>query len=158
MVCCVNTNACARRQLAWDGIRPITEDDTRLRVLVRGGGGRKDRKPRSDHWVWPLFHVPEHYWTIYHIVAIHGIGAHPEDTLCKDVGTDEGGQRYIDRLQGPGMLPLVVPNARILRYGYESQWFGADVIRQKTSTVANRFLLEPSRERNVWAQTLFCPF
>jgi hypothetical protein len=51
------------------------------------------------------------------------------------------------------MLPLVVPNARILQYGYESRWFGADVIRWKTSTVAHRFLLEPSRERNVWAQT-----
>ena len=65
-------------------------------------------------------------------LSIHGIGAYPDDTLYKDVGTDEGGQRYIDRLQGLGMLPLVVPNARILRYGYESQWFGANVIRQKS--------------------------
>lgn len=47
------------------------------------------------------------------------------------------------------MLPSVVPNARIMRYGYESQWFGADAIRQKASTVASRFLLALKRERKV---------
>lgn len=38
------------------------------------------------------------------------------------------------------MLPSVVPNARILRYGYESQWFGDNAVRQKVATVATRFL------------------
>ncbi|KAK4985799.1 hypothetical protein LTR50_005705 [Elasticomyces elasticus] len=45
------------------------------------------------------------------------------------------------------MLPSVVPNARIMRYGYESRWFGQDAIRQKVCTVANRFLLALQRKR-----------
>jgi hypothetical protein len=34
-----------------------------------------------------------------------------------------------------------------MRYGYESQWFGDDAIRQKVSDVAKRFLLALKRER-----------
>lgn len=84
------------------------------------------------------------------IVAIHGIGAHPDDTWCKEVGTDEEGRaRYVNWLKDKHMLPSVVPNARIMRYGYESQWFGTDAIRQKASTVANRFLLALKRKRKV---------
>ena len=47
------------------------------------------------------------------------------------------------------MLPSIVPDARIMRYGYESQWFGSDAIRQKATTVASRFLLALKRERAV---------
>lgn len=49
------------------------------------------------------------------------------------------------------MLPSVAPNARVLRYGYESGWFGDNAIRQKASTVANRFLLALRRDREVYA-------
>lgn len=55
------------------------------------------------------------------------------------------------------MLPSVVPNARMLRYGYESKWFGADAIRQKASTVASRFLLALKREREVCTLTSAAP-
>jgi hypothetical protein len=47
------------------------------------------------------------------------------------------------------MLPAVVPNARIMQYGYMSQWFGDDAIRQKASTVADRLLRALKRERRV---------
>ena len=47
------------------------------------------------------------------------------------------------------MLPAVVTRARIMRYGYESQWFGDDAIRQKASTVAQRLLLSLERKRKV---------
>lgn len=47
------------------------------------------------------------------------------------------------------MLPTVVPEARILRYGYESAWFGRDAMRQKVSTVAKRLLVSLRRERKV---------
>lgn len=51
------------------------------------------------------------------------------------------------------MLPAIAPNARIMRYGYESQWFGEGSVRQKASTLAQRLLLALLRERDV--QTLY---
>ncbi|CAG8983150.1 hypothetical protein HYALB_00014076 [Hymenoscyphus albidus] len=80
------------------------------------------------------------------IVAIHGIGAHPGDTWCKNVGTPDA-PCYVNWLTHEGMLPQAAPNARILRYGYESEWFGENAISQKTTTVADRLLLTLRRER-----------
>ena len=48
------------------------------------------------------------------------------------------------------MLAAVMPRARIMRYGYESQWFGDDAIRQKASTVAQRLLLSLERKKKVY--------
>jgi len=36
-----------------------------------------------------------------------------------------------------------------MRFGYKSQWFGADAIKQNTSVVAQRLLLSLSRRRKV---------
>jgi hypothetical protein len=47
------------------------------------------------------------------------------------------------------MLPAVAPNARIMRYGYESQWFGQEAVQQSASTVAERLLRALKRERKV---------
>lgn len=82
------------------------------------------------------------------IVAIHGIGAHPVDTWCKKVGTGET-SHYVNWLEKEDMLPSVVPNARIMRYGYMSRWYGDDAIRQKTTTVADRLLISLKRVRRV---------
>jgi hypothetical protein len=49
------------------------------------------------------------------------------------------------------MLPAVAPNARIMRYGYHSEWFGDGAIRQNTSTVARRMLSALERKRKVQA-------
>ncbi|KAL8981466.1 MAG: hypothetical protein Q9205_003757 [Flavoplaca limonia] len=38
------------------------------------------------------------------------------------------------------MLPAAVPNSRILRFGYESQWLGKDAIQQRLSSVAEQLL------------------
>lgn len=54
------------------------------------------------------------------------------------------------------MLPFDVPNARIMRYGYESQWFGddkVDTVRLKASTVAQQLLQELKFERVVGTLT-----
>lgn len=83
---------------------------------------------------------------IIDIVAIHGIGAHPDDSWCKNVGTTES-PRWVNWLQDEDMLPAVAPNARIMRYGYQSQWFGEGAMRQKASTVAQRLLLALRRKR-----------
>ena len=82
------------------------------------------------------------------IVAIHGIGAHPDDSWCKNVGTAED-PRWVNWLAVDDMLPAVAPRARIMRYGYQSQWFGEGAMRQKASTVAQRLLLALRRKREV---------
>lgn len=47
------------------------------------------------------------------------------------------------------MLPTLAPNARIMRYGYESQWFGKEIMQQSVSTVAERLLEALHRTRKV---------
>jgi hypothetical protein len=47
------------------------------------------------------------------------------------------------------MLPSVAPQARIMRYGYQSQWFGEGAMRQRASTIARRLLLALKRKRAV---------
>jgi hypothetical protein len=49
------------------------------------------------------------------------------------------------------MLPAVAPNARIMRYGYQSQWFGKEMVQQSVSTVAERLLRALKRTRKVHA-------
>ncbi|KAF2733551.1 hypothetical protein EJ04DRAFT_438762, partial [Polyplosphaeria fusca] len=83
---------------------------------------------------------------IIDIVAIHGIGAHPDDTWCKNVGTAES-PRWVNWLEAKDMLLAVAPSARIMRYGYQSQWFGDEAMRQKVSTVAQRLLVALRRNR-----------
>ena len=84
------------------------------------------------------------------IVAIHGIGAHPDDSWCKNVGTAESPQ-WVNWLHADDMLPAIVPYARIMRYGYQSQWFGEGAMRQNVSRVAQRLLLALRRKREVLA-------
>lgn len=83
------------------------------------------------------------------IVAVHGIGAHPDETWCKKVDADPPQERYVNWLSDRQMLPAVAPLARIMRYGYQSQWFGEETIGLKASTVAQRLLLSLQRERKV---------
>ncbi len=47
------------------------------------------------------------------------------------------------------MLPAAVPNARIMRFGYKSNWFGPDTIRHSPRTVADRLLTVLKQEREV---------
>ena len=82
-------------------------------------------------------------------MAIHGIGAHPDDTWCKKVDAGRPEERYVNWLSDARMLPAVVRQGRIMRYGYESQWFGEETISLKASTVAQRLLRGLTRERKV---------
>ena len=52
------------------------------------------------------------------------------------------------------MLPDVLPKARILRFGYNSQWFGDSAIKQRLSTVAESLLHALRSERKVEANIL----
>ena len=53
----------------------------------------------------------------FSIVAIHGIGAHPDDTWYKKVDTGGPSECYVNWLKDTHMLPAVVPDARIMRPG-----------------------------------------
>jgi hypothetical protein len=50
------------------------------------------------------------------------------------------------------MLPAIAPHARIMRYGYDSQWFGKEAVQLKVPAVAARLLRALQRKRTV--QTL----
>ncbi|MCJ1357990.1 MAG: hypothetical protein MMC33_007988 [Icmadophila ericetorum] len=65
------------------------------------------------------------------VVAVHGIGAHPDRTWT--VGD-------VSWLRDTRMLPRAIPNSRILRFGYESQWLGKEAIRQRLPSVADQLL------------------
>ncbi|KAF1354308.1 hypothetical protein EJ07DRAFT_182329 [Lizonia empirigonia] len=112
-------------------VRRVTDEDIGLKVL---------RDAPTDA-------VDE----IVDIVAVHGIGAHPDDSWCKNVGTAES-PRWVNWLDAEDMLPVVALHARIMRYGYQSQWFGEGAMRHKASTVAQRLLLALRRRRED------CPF
>ncbi|KAF2008821.1 WD40 repeat-like protein [Aaosphaeria arxii CBS 175.79] len=107
--------------------RPITDEDIGLRVL-REAPAEAEAARITD------------------IVAIHGLGAHPDHSWCKNVGTRETPQ-WVNWLEEGNMLPAIAPNARIMRYGYRSQWFGKEAMQQSASTVAERLLIALKRKR-----------
>ncbi len=87
---------------------------------------------------------------IYSVVAVHGIGAHPDDTWCTDVNEDASSTtRSVNWLKDPEMLPSVMKDARIMRYGYHSQWFGRDALQQNASRIASGLLKSLKRNRKV---------
>ena len=50
------------------------------------------------------------------------------------------------------MLPQIAPNARIMRYGYRSQWFAEikeSTVRLNVAHIAMRLLLSLDRARKV---------
>ncbi|KAF2138911.1 uncharacterized protein K452DRAFT_233233, partial [Aplosporella prunicola CBS 121167] len=106
-------------------VRSVTHDDIGLKVLHE---------------------APPEAVDVIDIVAIHGIGAHPDDTWCRNVGTADN-PRWTNWLVEENMLRALAPNLRIMRYGYQSQWFGKDAMRQKASVVAHRLLLALKRKR-----------
>lgn len=71
------------------------------------------------------------YVTACSLVAVHGLGADPDRTW-----TTNG----VNWLKDPEMLPSAVPNARIMRFGYESAWLGRHAIQQRLPLIAERLL------------------
>jgi len=124
----------------------VTDEDVGLKVLYEPGEGEGDA---TIEYVFCRIYITE-INNIYSVVAIHGIGAHPDDTWCKDVDQDESSTpRSINWLKDPKMLPSAMKDARIMRYGYHSQWFGRDALKQTTSSVAPRLLDALKRRRRV---------
>jgi hypothetical protein len=76
------------------------------------------------------------------------MGAHPDETWGKLI-QDQPEKKYLNWLSDEVMLPSVVPKCRIMRYGYESEWFGANSIAVRMDTIANRLLDSLSLIRQV---------
>jgi len=65
------------------------------------------------------------------VVAVHDIGAEPDCTWMAN---------GINWLKDGSMLPHDIPNARIMRFGYEPQWLSVDSVQQRLSLVADQLL------------------
>ena len=74
------------------------------------------------------------------IVAVHGIGADPDRTWTRD---------GVNWLRDKEMLPQTIPQARIMRFGYESQWLGREAIQQRLPLVADQLLRSLTSSRKV---------
>jgi hypothetical protein len=69
------------------------------------------------------------YANNFSIIAVHGLGAIPSFTW-KAKGAE------LSWLEDPNMLPSEMPHARILRYGYNSIWFGQMAVKTSVKNVA----------------------
>ena len=131
-------------RLTRSQVRPVTNDDIGLKVLREAPA----EAPQSIEYVHLEYTLAQTYANSLSIVAIHGLGAHPDDSWCANAGTKESPQ-WVNWLKEETMLPSAVPNARIMRYGYQSQWFGKEMMQQSVSTVAERLLRALKRTRKV---------
>jgi hypothetical protein len=77
------------------------------------------------------------------IVAVHGIGADPYYSWVT---------KQVHWLENMEMLPRQLPMARIMSFGYESQWFGDNAIRISLSSVADDLLGDLQGARKVRVQ------
>lgn len=76
------------------------------------------------------------------VVAVHGIGAHPNTTWTHK----RTGKNWLCE---PSMLPSDLPNARIMGFGYHSVWYGESPVRKSLSGVANSLVKALVHERRV---------
>ena len=82
---------------------------------------------------------------LFSVVAVHGLGAHPDYTWTAG---------DVNWLRNEHMLPRAIPNSRILRFGYESQWVGKEAIQQRLPLVADQLLRNMMALRKVWCNAL----
>lgn len=75
------------------------------------------------------------------IVAVPGLGASPEWTWRS--------KNKVDWIRDVNMLSRTIPNARIMIFEYESQWFGRGSIDQRLSNVADQLVLALFHSRSV---------
>jgi hypothetical protein len=86
-------------------------------------------RQQSSKSKYLMFDTPRTH--VFSVVAVHGIGAHPERTW-----TSNG----VNWLSEPHMLPAALPSSRILTFGYASEWLGKEAINQRLPLVAEQLL------------------
>jgi hypothetical protein len=81
------------------------------------------------------------------IVAVHGLGANPAWAWIRKTEDEETGEeRKINWLKDENMLPLDIPNARIMTFNYESKWI-ADAPKQGRFSCAEQLLTALDNQR-----------
>ena len=88
-------------------------------------------------------------------MAVHGLAAIPDSAWVAHTNEsvvggdhDNAGTRRVNWLQDEDMLPALVKEARILRFGYDTLWIGEDPVRTGIGLIANelRDKLQKTRE------------
>ena len=80
------------------------------------------------------------------VVAVPGLGADADAWLARGVSW----------LSDENMLPSSIPYSRIMRFTYESSWFGKDSILQMLSVVADELLRGIIALRQVSGRIFVC--
>jgi hypothetical protein len=87
------------------------------------------------------------------IIAVPGAGAHPDETWEKkffeDYENRTKGSEAVNWLSDDKMLPAAIPKARIMSFGYDSQWYGPQASKVRLSNVAEELLYALQCERVV---------
>lgn len=101
------------------------------------------------------------------VVAVHGLGANPDMTWeCKpeipkanasssrqgstsNATADVGVGKIVNWLKDSNMLPKALPRARIMRWGYNSAWFGPGSIDVRVGEIAESLLQDLFYAREV---------
>lgn len=73
----------------------------------------------------------------------------PDEAWTATATATAGDQDSVNWLVNGTMLPKIVPDARIMRYDYESSWFGAEASHHRVTALSKRFLLALKRKRKV---------
>lgn len=97
--------------------------------------------------------------SINSILAIHGIGAHPEKTWTyshRDPHDDSEMTKKVNWLSDEELLPKAFPKARIMTFGYDSVWYGEAPPRQSMNGIAKKVLEGLNEERKVSLFTAHC--
>ncbi|KAH6678000.1 hypothetical protein B0J14DRAFT_635182 [Halenospora varia] len=81
------------------------------------------------------------------IIAVHGLGAHPNHAWVDKTTTPE-----VNWIKDDNMLPSIVPNSRIIGYGYDSKWFGERAVKSGIQEMAKNLLFalksDPERKKH----------
>jgi hypothetical protein len=131
-------------RLTRNQVRPVTNNDIGLKVLREAPVEAEQSIEYVTSNIGQLKLILQTHTRPSSIVAIHGLGAHPDDSWCANAGTREDPRR-VNWLDDESMLPAVAPNARIMRYGYQ------EMMQQSVSSVAERLLRALKRTRKVRA-------
>ncbi|KAF3921277.1 hypothetical protein ABW21_db0206946 [Orbilia brochopaga] len=81
------------------------------------------------------------------IVAVHGLAADPDWTWTLSTKQADGTKKEVNWLKDENMLHAALPTARILRFGYDSIWYGAGAVKQRLANISNELLTDLKYER-----------
>ena len=78
-------------------------------------------------------------------MVVHGLGANPDSTW-----EFRHSPEYVTNwLQDEHMLPKKIRYARIMRFGYDSRWYGDESVMTRLSAVSEELLQDLVRIRKV---------